>query len=1685
MKKISNKLKMILFCLVVAVMTLVGLNLPTKAADESGKITVTKSATKIYEKINKDNLQKGRYVEISLNVRANGYRFETEEISKLDIVLILDSSGSMYGERSAALKAAAIDFANEMLDGSGDVRIAAVEFANDVLSTQNFTSDNAEFVNYVKNVVEVPDPKVLIHGTNMQSAIEEATEILKETRNDAKKVVILLTDGVPTYFNYNGVRKGNGRNADYNKDICMVYKGSVCTLALSPLTAATNELNNLKDSNKDADVYTIVFGDEPVAFSALEIINPESSKNSNILYKNFSALTGEELKLKFMEIIELAKTVVATDGKVVDVIPTEFELTEESRKELINQGVKIEEKDGKTTLTWPIATLVANTDYNLTYEVIAREPYYGTIYTNERATLTATVEEDNPYYEETSVILEFDKPKVEIPAITTDDIYGDIGYSEELIIINESMIKNDTISSEKNAVYNVINNRIVIVEDENITRIGSTNQYKIEDKGTLTVNDDGTFSFVSLEGVSGDVEFNYYISTYTEDYEGKETTVTYSNTSKVIFSIHERELIEIKGTKTWLDNDNQDGKRPKSINIHLYKNGEYVASKVVTENGNWSYTFANLYKYEIGAEGINEIVYTITEDEVAEYTTTIDGYNVINTHEIEKIEISGTKTWDDNNDQDGKRPESITINLLADGKEVQEAIVTAEDNWKYTFSNLDKYANGQEIVYTITEDEVAEYTTTIDGYNVINTHEIEKIEISGTKTWDDNNNQDGIRPTSITINLLADGEVIASLPVTSLTNWKYSFKDLDKYKSGREIVYTIEEEKVEGYTTEIDGYNVTNKHEVEKVSVSGTKTWDDNNNQDGIRPTSITINLLADCKVIETKEVTEKENWSYEFKDLDKYESGNEIVYTIEEEKVEGYTTTINGYNVTNKHEAEKVSISGTKTWDDNNNQDGKRPNEITVILLADGNEIDTKIVTSETEWKYTFENLPKYRDGGIEVKYTVEEEMVDGYTSSVNGYNITNTYTPETITVKGKKIWNDKNNQDGKRPLNISINLYADGEYTGKVVTIDASDNWKYEFTNLPKYADGKEIVYTIEEDKVAGYTTVINGFDITNSYTTETTKVTVTKTWNDNNDQDGMRPESITINLLANNKIVKSAKVTEKDNWSYTFENLDKYANGELVTYTVEEEAVEGYKAVVDGYNITNTHTPITLSINGEKVWVDNNDEAGFRPESITVNLLANGEVIDTKLVTSEAEWKYTFENLPMYKDGQKIKYEVEELTVDNYETSYDNENPFIIVNTHNPSKITVSGIKTWVDNNDQDGIRPDSITINLTGKIGDEIVYEDSKVVSADDNWKFEFTNLPEYKYGKLISYTIDEEDVEGYSKEINGYDVINTHTPETIIINGSKVWDDNNNQDGIRPDKITVNLLADDKIIDTKDVSINEEGNWIFEFKNLPKYRDGGIEVKYSITEESVDGYESEITDFEITNIHTPETVSYNVSKVWSDYENNDGIRPNSITVRLIADGKEILSQVINEENNWSYSFENLPKYRNEGTLIVYEIVEDEVLGYTTTIESSVDVNNPNNTIVIVTNSHEKEQNSITISKIWEDYNNKYGKRPESITIHLYADGELVETLTITEETDWTAILSKDKYKNGVEIYYTIDEEEVAEYLTTIDGYTVTNKYIVPPHTGIEVDDNQTLYGTVVALIFSLLGSLFLLKNKLSK
>ena len=100
----------------------------------------------------------------------------------------------------------------------------------------------------------------------------------------------------------------------------------------------------------------------------------------------------------------------------------------------------------------------------------------------------------------------------------------------------------------------------------------------------------------------------------------------------------------------------------------------------------------------------------------------------------------------------------------------------------------------------------------------------------------------------------------------------------------------------------------------------------------------------------------------------------------------------------------------------------------------------------------------------------------------------------------------------------------------------------------------------------------------------------------------------KSIIVNLLCKRKrsiASQTVKADEAGNWTYTFKDLPKYANGKEITYTVTEEAVEGYETSVDGFNITNTYTTETTEVKGSKTWNDADNQDGKRPESITVRL------------------------------------------------------------------------------------------------------------------------------------------------------------------------------------------------------------------------------------------------------------------------------------------------------------------------------------------------------------------------------------------------------------------------------------------------------------------------------------------------
>nr|MCR5182563.1 Cna B-type domain-containing protein [Clostridia bacterium] len=87
------------------------------------------------------------------------------------------------------------------------------------------------------------------------------------------------------------------------------------------------------------------------------------------------------------------------------------------------------------------------------------------------------------------------------------------------------------------------------------------------------------------------------------------------------------------------------------------------------------------------------------------------------------------------NDIEGKRPKNITVELFADGEKIDEQVVTSANNWKFTFTDLPKMKDGKEIVYTIGELPVKEYTTTIEGFKITNKHEVKTGDEMNLGLW--------------------------------------------------------------------------------------------------------------------------------------------------------------------------------------------------------------------------------------------------------------------------------------------------------------------------------------------------------------------------------------------------------------------------------------------------------------------------------------------------------------------------------------------------------------------------------------------------------------------------------------------------------------------------------------------------------------------------------------------------------------------------------------------------------------------------------------------------------------------------------------------------------------------------------------------------------------------------------------
>ena len=841
---------------------------------------------------------------------------------------------------------------------------------------------------------------------------------------------------------------------------------------------------------------------------------------------------------------------------------------------------------------------------------------------------------------------------------------------------------------------------------------------------------------------------------------------------------------------------------------------------------------------------------------------------VKNEEAITTLSISGTKTWVDHDDYDNIRPDTLTITLLANGQtatdangnEISTTIEGTGNVWRYSFDDLPKYADGEEIVYTVSEETVTGYELTYGEteYDLINTH-TPVTSVTVNKIWDDEEDQDGKRPDTLTINLLKklDGEtaepaVIKTVVLPEENRWSKTWENLPKYENGKLIIYTVEEVTTEGETplpwvadydcgaattNSVNNYKITNTHAPEKTFATVTKVWDDKNDQDGKRPTELTVTLSNGTETVKTVTLKKDNSWTATVNDLPMYADGKLITYTWTEGAMpEGYSfkgstiengTDENGISgtittITNSYSTKETSATIRKVWDDSNDQDGLRPKAL-VVTLSNGTEVT---LDEENDWTATINGLPKFANG-TEIQYSwTEGTLPEGYEltgTSVNGTvtTLTNTHTPEKTEATVVKVWDDKNDQDGRRPKSLEVTLS-----NGTKVTLNEGNSWTATVGNLPKYAGGEEIEYTWTEDEDGlpeGYELTSTGKEgtvttLTNSYVPEQINIDVVKVWDDAENQDGKRPESIYVQLYANGEAYGEPVELTDDNLTASWPGLDKCKAGTKITYTVKEGKL---------------------------------NEAG------------------------------EFEPVGKFEDYTAT---IGTLT----ETNVDKTYQITITNKHDVEMIQLTVKKVWDDAKNQDGKRPNELKVNLSN--GTKTV--DTVTLNQGNEWTATSIELPKYANGTAITYTWTEEALpEGYTltdtaKEGNITTLTNTYTPETIDITGTKTWDDDDNQDGFRPDSIIINLLADGTIVATAEVKADENSEWKWEFKDLPKYRDHGTAIVYTITEvldeDAAAAYTATVDGYNVTNTHIPETVDVSGSKVWIDLNNAHHTRPESIT-----------------------------------------------------------------------------------------------------------------------------------------------------------------------------------------------------------
>lgn len=952
-----------------------------------------------------------------------------------------------------------------------------------------------------------------------------------------------------------------------------------------------------------------------------------------------------------------------------------------------------------------------------------------------------------------------------------------------------------------------------------------------------------------------------------------------------------------------------------------------------------------------------------------------------------------------------------------------------------------------------------------------------------------------------------------------------------------------------------------------------TVNWADGSDADGLRPSSVTLRLYVD---------------------RDGDGTGSELEPIGESVALPA----ANGVDETTHNDTLKYTFEGLQVYFPEGK--GAVAKYYVAFLGEDGQPLTFDAVSQNapySEYKYNIDNTSTGA-GQQGDNYFLFDGYKNDQTALDGNLELTLSHQKATIDYTVTKEW------DGGQGTSATMRLLADGVLADEsllgeqegTVTLNGSEEtpWSHTWKNLPKYKDGHEIVYRAAETAYEGTAGVYfqTSYDFTTSNTTTVTNsaqnaeqakmnFTARVFWNDAENQDGMRPEKVTLKLVAKvgekdvsgdavfgEPFAWTKDVASGDNntWTVVWENLPRFTTeGEQITYSIVElnssdlpvnegegldnnYTVSNYNAVGDGYmTVTNTHTPATVAITITKEWDDSNNQDGRRPEKIEGILYTRSGDSYTPVRTwsienntTEGAHTTTITNLPAKANGNDIQYYVSEHAVPEYDTSAGDQetgpyfavgedNTITLTNTHTVSTVTYTVDLTWDDNNNIAGKRPDTVMVKLGGEYYVTLTVGDgntgitgvasSKLPNgAQASWSgntLTISDLPQFVNGVQQTYQGSVSDIDEYSETITGFTT--ESVSYTLSYAGSTTYDSlgftktwvnyTNNGYDMRPSttEYAQYLKLQSKVGDAQwsavedapdpRITVSGDGdNYTVTYSGLPMYGEGGA-IQYQVVESAVpnfetandavalkeSGYDTLTNTFELDAGNTYGKIT--VTKVWDDADNtsqrpgydNDDIDPLHIKLYRATDGTHVngiapSSITVNDNNTWTYTWDagTVLKTDKDGTSIDYVAYEGTVpTGYITTDQSVAVTENGDvkpNAKITNTYSGSAATGTLTITKSWQDDEQYTDKRPASLTFTVtgkVAGGTNNISRTVTMSNDWADVVAAGLPLtiNGQKVTYTVTETNIpdgysAEYsgevvLADVQGnaatITVTNTY----------------------------------------